>query len=302
MTTVKIEMNFVEDVRARYATELGALGYKLPPSSGDVHQDAHCMCVNYWNATNRRIPVRPRHVRWSKELRTCEPTLAPEARSALAAIEQESSDGEDLNRRYSESLKKLQYNDLMHHDWGIHHLHLGLVVGKDGFFVERTSDLLFVLVRDDDLYLVDVRPHGAWTDEDLVHIIHTNWPHTIAQFQLRGLTGPSLSSVQRKNLRDRHATAGVQARDGTFYAGIGGGIVGSGSNLHAIMWADMTLATATSLQNHDWNANELADKIAETSGTRPESISLKLRHLDHDHAIVEVQPSNVPFQIRVNFS
>ena len=92
-----------------------------------------------------------------------------------------------------------------------------------------------MLVRDDDLYLLDIRAHGAWTDEDLVEIVHANWPDTIAHSRLRGLTGPGLSSVQRKNLRDRHMTTGVQVQDGTFYAGIGGGIVGSGDNFRAIL-------------------------------------------------------------------
>jgi len=133
MARVKIEMDFVEDIRARCVAELAAFDYKLPPSSGDAHKDAHDACVDYWNATNRRIPLRTRQVHWSNELRAREPSLAPDARSALATIEQESRKGEDLNRRYSKSLKKLQYNDLMLNDWGIHHLHLGLVVGKDGF-------------------------------------------------------------------------------------------------------------------------------------------------------------------------
>jgi hypothetical protein len=302
MATIKIEMNFVEDVRARCAQELVTLGYTLPSSSGDPHKNAHDTCVDYWNAMNRRIPVRPRAVHWSKELRAREPSLDPEVRNALAAIEQESGNGEDLNRRYSKSLKKLQYNDLMLHDWGIHHLHLGLAIEKDGFFVERTGDLLFVLRRDDDLYLLDVRAHGAWTDADLVEIVHTNWPDTIAQYRLKGLTGPALSPVQRKNLRDRNGNAGILMQDGTFYMAIGGGIVGSGDNLRAIVWADRTLATARALQDHTWNAEELADKIAEAKGDRPEQINLRLGHLGDDHAIIEVEPSTEPFRIRVNFS
>lgn len=59
---------------------------------------------------------------------------------------------------------------------GIHHLHLSLDVGPDGYS-RRTNDLLFVVFRPEEAYVVAVYPHsGAWTKRALVETCVRNWP------------------------------------------------------------------------------------------------------------------------------
>src|SRR5262249_60253000 len=130
--------------------------------------------------------------------------LTAEIRAGVAAVEIELAAGADPTPRLSRKLLKRGFNDKMLNDWGIHHLHLGLSMEPEGRFITRTGDVLFVLFRDDDAYLIDVREHGAWCDGDLVEIVHTNWPETIRQFRLEGVNGFELTTKQRESLRSRN--------------------------------------------------------------------------------------------------
>jgi hypothetical protein len=41
--------------------------------------------------------------------------------------------------------------------------------------------VLILLAHLNDAYLIDVREHEHWSDQDLVEIVHTNWPAALAQ-------------------------------------------------------------------------------------------------------------------------
>ena len=108
------------------------------------------------------------------------------------------------------------------------HLHL-----HDANRARGTREILFVLIRPADVYFVDVRPHGRghhpWVDDDIVEIIHANWPHELARFRHGAARPPmTLTRDQRLNLRSNNLNAAVAMADGTMYAGTGGGIVVSG--------------------------------------------------------------------------
>jgi hypothetical protein len=297
---MQTEANFIGDIRAYLTADLQRLGYPLPASTGDPYKDAHGVCVDHWNAYARRVSARPRTVSWSNELRAREPNLPADLRAGIAAAEVELQTGADVTPRLSRKLSEVEFNDKMLHDWGIHHLHLGTTVDPDGF-VKRTGDVLFVMVRRDAVYLLDVRDHKAWTDDGLVDIVHTNWPDTIAAYRFSGVSATALTKQQRKNVRDRNANAGVTTKDGTFYCGIGGGLVASSANLNAIRWGDYILATAKEIEaavvayNHD----EIADGVLKHSGTRPDRLVYRLGTIARDHALVIVENAAKPFVIKL---
>ena len=188
----------------------------------------------------------------------------------------------------------------MLNDWGIHHLHLGSNVEGDGF-TERTDDVLFLMVREDDAYLLDVRPHGAWADDDFIEIVHTNWPSAIEEFRLSGIRATALTTEQWKNLRAKSRNAAVGTKDGTVYAAIGGGLVSSGSNIRAIRWGDYMLMTAQAIEKAvtALDADALADEIRDVSGVRPDRLELRLGYISRDHALVLVANAARPFGIKV---
>jgi hypothetical protein len=102
-------------------------------------------------------------------------------------------------------------------DWGIHHLHLSEVDRGDGFVV-RTGDLLFAVFRRNDAYLLDILGHGGWTDESLVEIAVSNWPHSGLFQHVPNMTLQSpVSEDLRKKLRDSGIYTPVQLPTGVAF-------------------------------------------------------------------------------------
>jgi hypothetical protein len=223
-------------------------------------------------------------------------------RAGLAAAAAEMQAGRDMRPRLSRSLKDRDFDDKMLNDWGIHHLHLGIAVEADGF-VARTPDVLFVMIRPDDAYLLDVRGHRSWTDADLVEIVHGHWPLTLEPFRLTGITGFDLTTRQRRNLRARNANAGVTMKDDTVYAGIGGGLAASAMNIEAVRWGDMLLATAREVEKavRDFDPEMMADEVERVTGTRPDRLIYRLVETHEDHAFVTVENATKLFVIKVAY-
>lgn len=293
---MQIDMNFVEDVRLGLSADLQELGYDLPEPTGNARMDAHRVCVEHWNAYARRIPVRPRDVHWSRELRAREQVLSVEIRNGLAAVEREIQAGDDLTARLSRRLGRRAFNDLLLNDWGIHHLHLDAVDRARG-----TREVLFLLLRPEHAYLIDVRHHGAWADGDLLEILHANWPAEIARFGSRALRMRAvLTDEQRRRLRDKGVYSPSQTKDGTVYLAIGGGYATTGTNIMAVRWSDYTLGTAQRIEEFlRGQVSWLSVVVEHETGTQPDRVALHLMHLSKDHALVFVEHSTRPFAFRV---
>lgn len=304
---MQMEMDFVTDVRAFFAADLLAASYPLPPASGDRHRDAHRILVDHWNARTRRIEARPRKVHWSRELRTREASIPLSIRAGLAMAEAELQGGASLQPRLSRSLNNRESNDLMLHDFGLHHIHLGTAPDARGP-IARTGELLVVLIRPDDAYLVDVREHGCWSEHDLIEIVHANWPSVLAPFRLN--IEPSSASVtpaQRANLRSRRMSTAIEMPDGTVYAGVGGGFVMSGANLNAIRWADITLRMAQEIENAmNGLEGQLASELTRTTGSIPEPVRLRLVELGEERAAIVIENADSPlpvcFEVPINWA
>lgn len=46
-------------------------------------------------------------------------------------------------------------------------------------FVNRTGPVLFARFDEQNAYLINVWSHGNWTNQDMIRIIHNNWPESI---------------------------------------------------------------------------------------------------------------------------
>jgi hypothetical protein len=160
---------------------------------------------------------------------------------------------------------------------------------------------LFLIVDSAHAYFIDVRDHHAWTDSALVEIIHSNWPSTIEGRRIGAIKlQHSLTDAQRKNLRDKHGNAAIQMQDGTVYTAIGGGIVGSGANLSSVVWGDWLLATARSVEQFMLGqADQIADQVAQKTGSLPDSLELHLANLQSDHADVCWEHQSQKFITRI---
>ena len=105
--------------------------------------------------------------------------------------------GERVTHFLSKGIAEAKSQDGMLWDFGMHHFHLCRRLDPSVGFVERSDYLLFAIIADDAAYFVDVRKHHdpkglGWVRQDLLRIVHSNWPALIERHELRGVTGDTL--------------------------------------------------------------------------------------------------------------
>jgi hypothetical protein len=178
--------NLVERVEKRLRRHALA---ELPNGNGQRREleslELRDLLTVYGNWRYRRPSTRPRRVHRSRELQ--EELEAGKALEALAPLIQRIKDGDDLKPFLSENVefavdqsegtpRHLRKDlDLLLAEWGVHHLHLSEVIESNGF-AKRTRDLLFVVFRPDDAYLIGIFPHGSWTKRTVAERAVRNWP------------------------------------------------------------------------------------------------------------------------------
>lgn len=224
-------MDFRSDVRTEAADLLARMGL-VPPAFSTADSALHAL----YGVLRRLIIPRPRRVVRSGVLATR--ALAPAISSVVDAIARKSEAGADLAPFLSKQIEQLETHDLLLNDWGIHHLHVGADVAGPNGYVARSKELLYVLVRDDVLHMIDVRDHGAFSDAQLVDILHSEWPETIARWRSDSLAADRISPEARAVLRKKHGTALVMTSDGTSYFPTGGGYMCSGLSSEVLFTAD----------------------------------------------------------------
>ena len=116
-------------------------------------------------------------------------------------------------------------------DYEMHHLHLSRAVGKGGF-VRRSYRLLYAIVADQDVFFVNVRPHTdpeglQWVRQDLLTIVHRNWPELTESRLLPGFIGDEVTDTEKLELRRKNVNV-VHAIGGLAIAPLGLGTTGDG--------------------------------------------------------------------------
>jgi hypothetical protein len=220
-------MDFFADVVGQARSRLQQAGYAV-----NVSENAEEVCIKYFNIAKRRVQPQPRRIVFSQEF-TCPANLQP----GLDELRKKSETGENLKPHQSKSLTNYEYDDSLLNDWGIQHFHLGITAGSDGF-VERTGPLLFARVTDDVIYCINVLAHGAWSKQEMVAILHKNWPETITRFRVKEIAPEILTDENIRRLRKGNVNAFVVMEDRTIYVSIGGGLTASGKGLEVILACD----------------------------------------------------------------
>lgn len=162
--------------------------------------------------------------------------------AGLRAIERRMLSGQDVNpfqgrrlvRGHDTSGAKRQLRtDLLWADWSIHHLHLTNVpiadeepIASRGYFSTRSDFLLYVMLVDDAVLFIDVRPHGeelAFCQQALIETVVRSWPGL-----LRPLAGTLARSrpytAEEIDAGRRGGVAGFVVVDGVAYFSPGMGV------------------------------------------------------------------------------
>lgn len=220
-----MKLDFRQDWIEILRGELSKLGYAVDPAS-----DFNTISVQYFNLRSRLISQRKREVKLSDTF-VCPSTLSEAFEKLKAKIQ----GGQDLTPHLSSRIKNLEYDDPMLNDWGIFHLHLGQTVQANGF-VERTGPLLYARVDSDCVYCINIYEHQNWTKQEMIEIVHRNWPQSIESYLLRGVIGLShrLSDEELKEARKYNVNTAIEVAPGVVYAPIGGGYMSDGTGQRVV--------------------------------------------------------------------
>ena len=251
---------------------LASLGYSI-----SVDLPASETCHRYLTLQRRLVSSRPRPI-----FKAMEFTCPPELNAGLAALERKINGGEDLRPHLSRRLADLDIQDMLHNDWGIHHLHLGIKQESDGF-VERTGPVLFARFSSTAAYLISVRKHGSWACQDFIRVIHRNWPETISRYRLLGAVSlaKQTSDEDIAMLRKAAINVPIQVEPRAIYMAIGGGYSTTKTNAKVVR--DCARQTAK-LKACEEFVREKAPAVLEQAQARGlkigDELSFKLRTLD----------------------
>ena len=237
--------------------------------------EAEDLAARYCEMRIRHIDPAPRDVHFSIELNSTLGRLANEADpqergraleawKALFRLRYLSEVGGDLTPYLSKGVKDATSRDGLLWDYGMHHFHLRTDV-EDSGFIRRSDYLLFAIVADDVALFVDVRKHRdpddlQWVRQDLLKIMHTNWPEITDARVLRGVHGSSLTDEQKKELRRKNILSVADLGE-VAIAPLGWGTMLDGSSTWCRLWADKLL------REIDWHEDILKGQSEELRAT-----------------------------------
>ena len=243
-------MDFHSDLAQAIACEFTREGISFPENADPSH-----LASRYLEMRIRRIEPVPRTVHFSDEIhdslgtlaRDSDPKSSAEAREAWGTVfylRHLFATGGTVMPHLSDRVSNTETTDGLLWDYAIHHLHLSRNVGKNGF-VQRADWLLFAIVADQEVFFVDVRPHTdpeelLWVRQDLLAIVHRNWPELTANRVLHGVTGSTVTDIEKKELRRKNVNM-VHQIGGRAVAPLGWGTSTNGHSMVCTFLADKLL-------------------------------------------------------------
>ena len=258
------------------------------------------LATSYLEMVNKRIQPTPRKVLLSDRIHHSLGQLlhassddpetkkkAQEARETVSMLRRLFERGEDVNcflGRGIEHASGLRSHDGLLWDFGLHHFHLCKTMKPNGF-VERSDYLLFAALTSDAAHFVDVKPHRhpqrlEWVQQDLLSIVHTNWPELVAPNVLRGVLPSPVNDKELKELRRNHFYYAAEL-GGAAIAPLGGGTMTDGSSVMCRLWAGRLLHEVRRHQEFfGENAFELARNVRQQGLSNERKVEFELAFLD----------------------
>lgn len=220
-----INLNLVNQFNLIMKSRLEVMGVTKGFSLDDA-------CFQYLNLRRRLVDPLPRKVHFSKEFH-CPDNL----KAGLNLVKSKIEKGEDITPHLSGKFKDLNYHDMMLNDWGVHHLHLGTKINRKTGLAKRTGPILYVKFEREDAYFIQIMEHGEWANDEIIKILHNNWPQILDLYLMRGVTEvkPKISNEDRAALRKAGVSTVVEIAKGIVYMPLGGGYSSSGHGTSSVM-------------------------------------------------------------------
>ncbi|QYF82346.1 hypothetical protein KY492_25975 [Brevibacterium sp. PAMC21349] len=221
-------MDLLEDLNNILQIEFKKLGYQTQK------KDTHDLLTALFNLQDKTVSIMRRSVHISNELRAKE--IEKPYNDYLKQIRNKFKNGKDINPHLSTMSVKPLKKDLLLYDWGIHHLHLNNKLNDKGF-IERSDYILFFVLKEDNVYFIDVTKHKLedrteFSQQHLLGIVKRNWAHLLEPFKAKGFPGLSekIDDKSHSLLRNSGVATLVEV-DGEVFGLIGGGISTAKTNI-----------------------------------------------------------------------
>lgn len=185
------------------------------------------LMIGYFTLYNRLISKKIRKVHKADTF-FC-PTNIVEG---LKCLETKFKNGNNVNSHQSRTILDPNSNDFMFFDWGILHFHLGINKLQNGLST-GTKEIVYAIVKEDDVYFICIEDHGHWSDKDLLEIVERNWPQLLSNSLIQGEPESDLSAKDISSMRKKGVNPIVQLNSGNTYCTPGGGILANGSSVMA---------------------------------------------------------------------
>ena len=223
---------------------------------------------------------------------------------------QKFENGDDVALHLSkDAISPSKFDELLY-DWGIYHFHLGEKIDPRTRRIERTGPVLFAKIDNENVYCINIYSHGKnvqqpWTKQELLKIVHNNWPQTIAKWRLpdRIELSPEniapLSDTQYASLRRNGISTLIFVDEGIAYLSPGGGYMSSGHSQEIMRYC---LRVHSTLKRKELfirdNITSLVRKIEdETEQSIGHKVCFKLTKMGCAFYVVELQSKKKLFEI-----
>nr|VFJ92702.1 MAG: hypothetical protein BECKLFY1418B_GA0070995_103810 [Candidatus Kentron sp. LFY] len=236
-----IEIDLTRDWVAHLRNQLTGFGYDISAICDDKK-----VIDTFLNLQKRLVSPVPREILKSNEF-----LCPPELQQGLSNVEGVIRQGGNLTPYLSKFIKKPDYDDPLLNHWDIHHIHLGSEIELDGF-IKRTTQMLFCRFDNEKAYFISVLPHGSWTKQDMIKVLHKNWPESIKNFRINGaisLAHP-ITDNDVKILRKGNITSPIEVEPGVVYMLIGGGVSASGISADVVIQTDYCIDRLEAMQQY----------------------------------------------------
>ncbi len=263
-------------------------------------KDGEDLWYEFFNLQKKSVRPQKRAVHYSKEF-----ACPSEVALGLTLLVKKFENGDDVFPHLSKDAASPSKFDGLLYDWGIYHFHLGEVIDPHTGRIERTGPVLFAKIDDTNVYCINIYRHGKnveqpWFEQEMLKIIHNNWPQTIEKWKLpdeielypESISHPS--NTQYASLRKNGVSTFIFVDKGIAYFSPGGGYMSTGHSQEIVRFCHRVHNT---LKRHELhirdNITSLAIKIEKGTG-KPVGHKLNFKLIETDNGLyIEEQQSKI---------
>jgi len=267
-------MDFIKDLRKIAETILDHYGLICSAT-----EDIEVILRRWVNMQLKLITPVPRKVFCSPKIQSI--SLQPNEKQSLDVIKTKLENGADVNGYMSKNIFQEDHTDYLFSDWGIYHFHLNIEQDPTNpYFIKRSDNLLFLMLRKESAYLIDVRVHDedyVFAQKELLKIVHDTWPEIIELYRLKGIFIEKEYSNEEVHELRKAGVMIIQKIGNDSYVPPGGGITTAATAVNVTTQTDWLLEITRNAEN--WAKNNTQTLLQEIQKLNPHQTTMDL-HLD----------------------